>query len=101
PRAVGFEPLDAAIVKGDHVVLAGFQHDKLLEAMECVRLLSRQVAGLGPVVGCVELPHVIRECRSWRPQQPRGAVGVSSSGPSPAKSSNVTNRDIGVSRAYR
>ena len=60
---VGVEALDAAVVEGQHVVLGRLDEEQTLELGELGRVLGRDVVGLGPVVGAVELPDVVVDRR--------------------------------------
>lgn len=71
---VGVEALDAAVVEGEDVVLAGLQHEQLLEAVQPLRLPGGEVVRLRPVVGCVELPDVVVERRQLGAELPRSGV---------------------------
>ena len=60
-REVGVEPLEAAVVEREHVVLPRLEEEEALELVELLGLLGREVVRLRPVVGAVELPDVVVE----------------------------------------
>ena len=70
---LGVEPFVAPVVEREHVVLAGLDEEQALQLAELVGLLGGEVVGLGPVVGAVQLPHVVVERRQLL-ADPRGAV---------------------------
>ena len=56
---VGVEPLNAAVVEGQNVVLGGLDEEQPLEVGEAVRLVGREIVRLRPVIRAVELPDVV------------------------------------------
>ena len=59
-REVGVESLHPAIVEREHVVASRFDHEEALELLELLGHLLGEVVCLGPVVGRVQLPQVLR-----------------------------------------
>ena len=57
---LGFEALDPAVVERQHVVLRRLDQEQALQLGQLLRVLGGEVVGLGPVVGGVELPDVVR-----------------------------------------
>ena len=60
---VGVETLHPAVVEREHVVFAGLDEEQALKMGQHLRVLCCQVVGLGPVVGPIELPDVVVDCR--------------------------------------
>ena len=58
---VGVEALDAAVVERQHVVAGRLDQEQPLQLVQLLGLLVGEVVGLRPVVGRVELPHVVVE----------------------------------------
>jgi hypothetical protein len=50
---LGQDPLEGAVVQGQHVVAGGLDQEQPLQPGQSLRLLHGQVAGLGPVAGAV------------------------------------------------
>ena len=69
---VGVEALEAPVVERQDVVLPRLDQEQALELGQLVRLLVREVVGLRPVVGAVQLPDVVVERRHLR----RAPTGV-------------------------
>ena len=72
-RQIGVEAFDAAIVQRQHIVLDRFDQELALEFLEHRGILCRDVMRLCPVVGRVELPHVVIVGRQRR-HDPRCAM---------------------------
>ena len=67
PAMVGLEPLGAAVVDRQHVVLGGLDEPEPLQLGEHLGLLGGEVVGLAVVaVAVVELPDVVVERRQRR-----------------------------------
>ena len=63
PRDVGVDALEAAVVERHDVVLDGLDQPESLQLGELLGILCGQVMRLRPVVGPVQLPHVVVERR--------------------------------------
>ena len=60
-RDLGIEPLRLAVVDRQHVVPDRLDQEQALQLVQFLGHLLRQVVGLRPVVGAVQLPHVVVE----------------------------------------
>ena len=73
-RDLGIEPLRLAVVDRQHVVADRLDQQQPLQLVQLLGHLLRQVVGLRPVVGAVQLPHVVVERGKLPGHDPRGAV---------------------------
>jgi hypothetical protein len=55
---VGIDPLEAAVIERNHVVLDRLDEPEPLQFSEFLRVLGGEIGGLGPVVGTVQLPDI-------------------------------------------
>jgi hypothetical protein len=70
----GIESLDAPVVQRQHAVLAPLLEEQRLQLSQPLRLLGREISRLRPVVGPVQLPHVVLEGRQRAGSDPRRCV---------------------------
>ena len=68
---VGVETLGATVVEREDVVLPRLEDEQDLQLRELLRLPGGKVVRLRPVVGRVELPHVLGKRRQLGPHHPR------------------------------
>ena len=66
PGEVGVEPLDAAVVEREDVVLRRLDQEEPLQLAELVGLVGGEVVRLRPVVRAVQLPDVVVESGASR-----------------------------------
>jgi hypothetical protein len=55
---VGIDPLEAAVIERNHVVLDRLDEPEPLQFSEFLRVLGGEIGGLGPVVGTAQLPDI-------------------------------------------
>ncbi len=70
---VAVEAFHAPVVEWEHVVAGPLDHEQPLQFGQLPGILGREVAGLGPVVGAVEFPHVVGD-GGRSAKDPRNAV---------------------------